>query len=77
MAELNPQPLPPGREIRVLAPEAVLYDLDAFQRALRSVLGHTGCQACTSGINFRWQVFEEFVVNQAGEARPTARSLED
>lgn len=75
MAELNPQPLPPGRDIRVVAPDAVLYDLETFQRAQASVLSHTGCPTCTSGLNFHWQAFEEFVVDPAGEARPSVGTI--
>ena len=32
MAELNPQPLPPGRDVRISVPTAILNDLDAFQQ---------------------------------------------
>jgi hypothetical protein len=70
MADLNPQPLPPGRAIRVSAPASVLYDLEAFQRALTGVLGQSGCPMCTSGLNLIWQAYTEFAVDPAGEVRP-------
>jgi hypothetical protein len=74
MADLNPQPLPPGRAIRVSAPASVLYDLDAFQRALASILGQTGCRTCTSGMNFIWETYSEFAVDRAGQASPVVGS---
>lgn len=70
MAELNPQPLPPGRHITVRMPAEALFDLEAFQRVQASVLAQCGCRTCTSGHNFLWQAFEEYVVNPSGEVRP-------
>lgn len=73
--ELNPQPLPPGRAIRVSVPESVLFDLERFQRAQASVLAHTGCPTCTSGVHVFWQVFSEYVVDAEGNARPVSGGL--
>lgn len=69
-AELNPQPLPPGRNVRVSVPPSVLFDLEKFQRAQASVLTHTGCPTCTSGLNLLWQAFSEYAVDADGNARP-------
>lgn len=72
MPDLNPQPLPPRDAIRVHMPPELLYDLEAFQRVQASVLDRLGCGGCTSGHQFLFQAFEEFVVNKAGEVRPMA-----
>jgi hypothetical protein len=69
MTELNPQPLPPVQSIRVSAPPAVLNDLETFTKALQGVLQQAGCPACTSGLNIQWQVFTDFVANEAGEVQ--------
>ena len=69
MPDLNPQPLPP-RTVNVSLPASVMFNIDVFHDALKSVLGHTGCPTCTSGIDFRWSIFQDFVVNEAGQARP-------
>ncbi len=71
MAELNPQPLPP-RAITVHVPAGVLYDIEAFQKVQRSVLGHAGCPGCTSGGHFIWQTYGEYVVDPSLEVRPVA-----
>lgn len=73
--ELNPQPLPPGRTIRVHAPASVLYDLEAFQRAQFSVLQQVGCPACHSGFNLFWDTYAEYAVDPSGEARPVSGGL--
>lgn len=70
MADLNPQPLPPARDIRISVPASVLNDLEAFQRAQASVLAQTGCRACTSGLNLIWESYSHFAVDTGGEARP-------
>ena len=72
MAELNPQPLPPGRSVRISAPASVLNNLEAFQKAQAGVLRQAGCPTCTSGLNLLWREFTDFMVNEAGEVRPVA-----
>jgi hypothetical protein len=69
MADLNPQPLPP-REQLVHLPAEILYDLEAFQRVQASLLAKAGHQGCTSGLQFRWLAYEEWVVDPAGQVRP-------
>lgn len=70
MAELNPQPLPPVRDIRISVPAAILNDLGAFQRAQASVLAQAGCPGCTSGLNLNWESYTHFTVDPGGEVRP-------
>ena len=70
MAELNPQPLPPGRDVRISVPTAILNDLDAFQQVQASVLAQAGCRACTSGLNLIWETYTHFTVDPGGEVRP-------
>jgi hypothetical protein len=72
MSELNPQPLPPGRTVRISAPASVLNDLETFQKAQAGVLRQAGCPTCTSGLNLLWQAFTDFTANEAGEVRPAA-----
>ncbi len=72
MPSLSPQPLPPGRTITVRMQPELMYDLEAFQRVQASVLDRLGCGGCTSGHQFLFQAFEEFVVNEAGEVLPMA-----
>ncbi len=72
MTELNPQPLPPGRSLRISLPASVLYDLETFQKAQAGILKYAGCPGCTSGLHLLWQAFTDFTVNQAGEVRPVA-----
>jgi hypothetical protein len=76
MAEINSKPLLPGADVRVYLPNSILYDLEAFQRVQASVLAQAGCLGCTSGINFQWLAFEEYVVNAAGEVRPVVPGVE-
>jgi len=74
MSELNPQPLPP-RRIRVQIPASVMYDIDKFQEAQRSVLGELGCEGCNSGLPIWWEMYEDFVVNAELQVRPVARQF--
>ena len=68
---LNPQPLPPGRSIiRVRAPAEILNNLDRFQEVQASLLAKAGHPGCTSGMQFLWQVYEEWVVDPSGEVNP-------
>jgi hypothetical protein len=71
MTELNPQPLPP-KAIRVQVPEAIMNDLDAFQKVHASILNQVGCARCTSGLQFIWQNYENWVVDGVGNVSPVA-----
>jgi hypothetical protein len=66
MAELNPQPLPP-RVINVELPHTIMNDLEAFQKVQASLLDLAGHPGCTSGIQFRFRQYENFVVGPSGD----------
>ncbi|WP_377642126.1 hypothetical protein [Oryzobacter terrae] len=68
-SDLNPQPLPP-RATRIYASREVMYDLDKFTSALKSVLDRAGHTGCTSGLQLDWLQFEQFVINDKFEAMP-------
>ena len=68
-ADLNPQPLPP-RATRIYASREVLYDLDKFQSALKSVLDRAGHTGCTSGLQLDWIQFEQFFIDDKFQAQP-------
>jgi hypothetical protein len=70
--ELNPQP-PPPKAIRVVASRDVLWELDKFHEALRSVLDKAGHPGCTSGLQLDWQHFEDYYINEKLEATPILR----
>jgi hypothetical protein len=63
MPDLNPQPLPPGRSIRIYVTREVAYDLDKMQRVTANVLNKVGCPTCHSGRYLDFQIVEDFVVN--------------
>ena len=65
MAELNPQPLPPGNRIRVFVPHEATYDLKKMNQITASVLGKLGCGGCHSGYFLDIQMLSDFVVNPA------------
>jgi hypothetical protein len=69
MSDLNPQPLPP-RRVQVQVPVEIMNDLESFQKVQASLLGRLGCLGCTSGIQFVWQNYENWVVDRAGEIHP-------
>lgn len=68
MTDLNPQPLPPV--IRVSVPTEIMNDLERFQKVQASVLGHGGCNTCTSGLQIIWQNYENWFVDLEGSVRP-------
>ncbi len=65
MADLNPQPLPPGDRIRVHVPHDVAFDLKKMNQITASVLGKLGCGGCHSGFLLDFQMLSDFVVNPA------------
>lgn len=69
MAELNPQPLPPGEIVRVYVPSRVAYDLEAMQKVTASVLDRLGCGQCHSGRILNFQSLDTFVVGEDLEVR--------
>ena len=68
-ADLNPQPLPP-RATKIYASREVLYDLDKFQSALKSILDRAGHPGCTSGLQLDWIQFEQFYIDEKFQAQP-------
>ena len=62
MADLNPQPLPPGR-ISIQVPSRALYDLESMQRITAQVLDKLGCGKCHSGRILDFTELSQFVVN--------------
>jgi hypothetical protein len=71
MADLNPQPLPPGGvAVTVHVPGDILGNLETFQKVQASVFDRFGCGSCNSGIQIDWRRFEEFVVTADLELQP-------
>lgn len=62
MADLNPQPLPPGR-ISIQVPPKALYDLESMQKITAQVLDKLGCGRCHSGRILDFRELSQFVVN--------------
>ena len=70
MAELNPQPLPP-RIVNVTIPASVAFDLEKTQSVLAQIMSRAGCPTCTSGIDVRFRLEENFAVDaESGTIRP-------
>lgn len=69
MADLNPQPLPP-RVVDVELPHSIMNDLEAFQKVQASLLDLAGHPGCTSGIQFRFRQYENFIVSPEGQVSP-------
>jgi len=65
MAELNPQPLPPGSRVTVQVPSRALYNLDSMQKITAQVLDKLGCGGCHSGRILDFRELAHFVVNPA------------
>ena len=63
MAELNPQPLPPGDRVRVFVTSDVTFDLGKMQKVTAEVLGRLGCGGCHSGKILDFVTLQDFVVN--------------
>jgi hypothetical protein len=73
MAELNPQPLPPGggQHVRVYVPADVTYDLAKMQKVTANVLGRLGCGGCHSGRILDFVTLQDYVVHpQTLEVQP-------
>jgi hypothetical protein len=62
MAELNPQPIPPGR-VRINITSEVAFDLEKMQKITAQVLEQLGCGGCHSGRVLDFVHLDEFVVN--------------
>jgi hypothetical protein len=62
MADLNPQPLPP-RTVNVTVPTEVAFDLGKTQAVMADIMNRVGCPTCTSGIDLRFKLEENFAVD--------------
>lgn len=63
MPDLNPQPLPPGRRVRIFVPNSVMFDLKKMNKITGDVLAKLGCGGCHSGRVLDFVTLEDFVVN--------------
>jgi hypothetical protein len=63
MAELNPQPLPPGERVRIFVSRDVAYDQAKMQKITAAVLGKLGHPACHSGWTLDFVMLQDFVIN--------------
>jgi hypothetical protein len=52
-----------NRPVSVRAPAEVVFDLEKAQEIQRDILGRLGCPACCSGIDIRFILENEFVVD--------------
>lgn len=62
----TPQPNKPD-VVRVSMPAEYLYNLERFQKIQRDILGRLGCQACTSGLDIRWDFTRNFLVDEKAQ----------
>lgn len=56
-----------GRRVQVTIPAEVAFDLDRFQSAVKNLAEELGCLPCISGADCTFSLFEDLVVNPAGE----------
>jgi hypothetical protein len=68
MSELNPQPLPPGRAVRVTIPAAVAYNLESFQKSIATLVERLGCRPCFSGADCQFLHERDFIINEKLQA---------
>lgn len=50
--------------VRVSLPASVASDIDRLKKAVGSVLGHLGCQACCSGHDIFFELQREFIFDK-------------
>jgi hypothetical protein len=53
-----------NRVVRVSLPATVGSDLAKFQKIQKDILGRLGCMACCSGWDIRWDMFNDFRVDE-------------
>jgi hypothetical protein len=53
-----------SRVVQVTLPAEVANNLEKFQRVQKDILGKLGCMACCSGWDIRWDVFQNFHVDE-------------
>lgn len=52
-----------GREVRVVLPGEVAFNLGKVLKTLPKVLGRLGCPACCSGFDIRFTMERDFAIN--------------
>lgn len=50
--------------VHVSIPVSVAYDFDKFVKIQRSILERLGCSACTSGHDIRFDIHQNFAVDE-------------
>jgi hypothetical protein len=58
------RPIRANNVIRVSLPASTYYDLGAFQKVQKDILGRLGCLACCSGWDIRWDLQRNFLVDE-------------
>lgn len=58
--------------VRVSLPASVASDIDRLKKAVGSVLGHLGCQACCSGHDIFFELQRDFVFDKDLRETPLA-----
>lgn len=61
-----------GNVVRVSVPAKVAFDLGSMQKVTASILDRFGCPACHSGLDIRFDLMRDFVVNDALDIREIA-----
>ena len=51
------------RVIRVKVPASALYNLDMFKEIQGKIMRELGCPACSSGLDIRYDIEREFVID--------------
>jgi len=69
-SELNPQPLPPGAEVRVSLAPGIRYNIDGVFKAVEAVINAIGPCPCHSGFDVLYQNEVTVIgINNAGVAQ--------
>ena len=58
-----------GNVVRVSVPAKVAFDLGSMQKVTASILDRFGCPNCHSGMDIRFDIMRDFVVNEALDIR--------
>lgn len=58
-----------GNVVRVSVPAKVAFDLASMQKVTASILDRFGCPACHSGLDIRFDMMHDFVVNDRLDIR--------
>ncbi|AUH65799.1 hypothetical protein [Paracoccus zhejiangensis] len=58
--------------VRVSLPASVASDIDRLKKAVGSVLGHLGCQACCSGHDIMFELQRDFIFEKDVSEHPVS-----